>query len=50
MFINFIVREGRRRLRSKDVPAIFQGLPSSLIYVGILSLAIYGLVGHAVVL
>lgn len=50
VFIIFIVREGRRRLRSKDVPAIFQGLPSSLIYIGILSLAIYGLVGHAVVL
>ena len=50
VFIIFIVREGRRRLRSKDVPAIFQGVPSSLIYVGILSLAIYGLVGHAVVL
>lgn len=50
VFIIFIVREGRRRLRSKDVPSIFQGLPSSLIYIGILSLAIYGLVGHAVVL
>lgn len=50
VFIIFIVREGRRRLRSKDVPGIFQGLPSSLIYIGVLSLAIYGLVGHAVVL
>ena len=50
VFIVFIVREGRRRLRSKEVPAIFQGLPSSMIYIGILSLAIYGLVGHAVVL
>lgn len=50
VFMIFLVREGRRRLRSKDVPAIFQGLPSSLIYIGILSLAIYGLVGHAVVL
>ncbi len=50
VFIIFILREGRRRLRSKEVPAIFQGLPSSLIYIGILSLAIYGLVGHAVVL
>ena len=50
IFIVFIVREGRRRLGNKAVPAIFQGLPSSLIYVGILSLAIYALVGHAVVL
>ena len=46
----FIVREGRRRLRSKAVPAIFQGLPSSMIYIGVLSLAIYALVGHSVVL
>ena len=50
IFIVFIVREGRRRLNNKAVPAIFKGLPSSLIYVGILSLAIYALVGHAVVL
>lgn len=40
-----VVDEGRRRLRSKDVPAIFRGLPSTLIYIGIISLAIYGLVG-----
>ena len=40
-----VVDEGRRRLRSKEIPAIFRGLPSSLIYIGILSLAIYGLVG-----
>ena len=45
-----IVREGRRRLRSKAVPSIFQGLPSSMIYIGVLSLAIYALVGHTVVL
>lgn len=50
VFIVFIVREGRRRLRSKAIPAIFQGLPSSMIYIGILSLAIYALVGHTVVL
>ena len=39
-----VVDEGRR-LRSKDIPHIFRGLPSVLIYIGILSLAIYGLVG-----
>ena len=49
-FIVFIVREGRRSLRSKAVPAIIQGLPSSMIYIGVLSLAIYALVGHSVVL
>jgi len=45
-----IVREGSRRLRSKNVPTIFKGLPSALIYIGILSLAIYGLLGHGIVL
>ena len=50
VFAVFIVREGRRRLRSKAISLIFQGLPSSMIYVGVLSLAIYALVGHTVVL
>ena len=50
VFAVYIVREGRRRLRSKAVPSIFQGLPSSMIYIGVLSLAIYALVGHTVVL
>lgn len=49
-FIVFIVREASGRLSSKAVPAIFQGLPSSMIYIGVLSLAIYALVGHSVVL
>ena len=48
LFAVAIVDEGRRRLRSKDVPGVFKGLPSSLIYIGILSLAIYGLVGHSI--
>lgn len=50
LFAVFVVDEGRRRLRSKAVPAIFKGLPSSLIYIGILALAIYGFVGHSVAL
>lgn len=50
VFAVFVVREGRRRLRSKAIPSIFQGLPSSMIYIGVLSLAIYALVGHTVVL
>ncbi len=41
-----VVEEGRRRLRSKDIPIIFKGLPSSLIYMGILSLALYALLGR----
>lgn len=35
---------------SKAISSIFQGLPSSMIYIGVLSLAIYALVGHTVVL
>ena len=50
VFAVFIGREGRRRLRSKAISSIFQGRPSSMIYVGVLSLAIYALVGHTVVL
>ena len=50
VFAVFIVREGRRRLRSKAIPSIFQGLPATMIYIGVLSLAIYALVGHTVVL
>lgn len=46
VFAVFIIREGRRRLRSKAVPVIFKGLPSTLIYIGIFSLALYGLLGH----
>lgn len=48
LFAVLVVDEGRRRLQAKDVPSIFKGLPSSLIYIGILSLAIYGFVGHVV--
>ena len=50
VFAVFVVREGRRRLRSIAISSIFQGLPSSMIYIGVLSLAIYALVGHTVVL
>ncbi len=50
LFAVFAVDEGRRRLLSKDIPVIFKGLPSALIYMGILALAIYGLVGHSVVI
>ena len=48
LFAVAIVDEGRRRLQSKDVPATFTGMPISLIYIGILALAIYGLVGHSI--
>lgn len=48
LFAVLIMDEGRRRLRSKAIPAVFRGLPSYLIYIGILSLALYGLLGHGI--
>ena len=41
-----VVNEGQRKLRSRAVPAAFRGLPITLLYIGILSLAIYGFIGH----
>ena len=43
-----IVAEGQRKLQSEAVPAPFRGLPITLIYIGILALAIYGFTGHMV--
>lgn len=42
----FIVSEGRRRIELSRVPAAFKGLPAALIYIGLISLAFYGLTGH----
>lgn len=41
-----LVFEGTRKLRAPHIPAPFRGLPATLIYIGILSLAFYGLIGH----
>ena len=41
-----LVTEAQRKLRSRAVPAAFRGLPITLLYIGILSLAIYGFIGH----
>jgi len=41
-----LVFEGTRKLRGTHIPAPFRGLPATLIYIGILSLAFYGLIGH----
>ena len=41
-----LVLEGTRKLKGTQVPAAFRGLPATLIYIGILSLAFYGLIGH----
>ena len=42
----FIVTEGERKLQSEAVPETFRGLPITLLYLAILSLAGYGMVGH----
>lgn len=34
------------RLSSEEVPASFRGFPITLIYIGLVSLALYGLIGH----
>ncbi len=41
-----LVHSGRERLELCKVPKSFGGLPITMIYIGILSLAIYGLIGH----
>ena len=41
-----IVGYGLTRLEYCRVPKIFRGVPIALIYLGLLSLAFYGLVGH----
>ena len=41
-----VVSESQRKLRSRTVPAAFKGLPITLIYIGILALAIYAFTGH----
>ena len=45
-----LVTEARHRLRSKAIPKAFRGLPITLVYVGVLALAIYGFTGHSVIL
>ena len=45
-----LVTEARRRLRSKAIPEAFRGLPITLVYIGVLALAIYGFTGHSVIL
>ena len=46
MFAMLLLRSGKERLEFSNVSKAFQGLPITLIYIGILSMAIYGLVGH----
>lgn len=41
-----VVYFARKRLAVSPVPRSFRGLPILLVYLGLLSLAIYGLIGH----
>jgi len=45
-----LVTEAQNRLRSRAIPEVFRGLPITLIYIGVLALAIYGFTGHSVIL
>ena len=41
-----IIYYARKRLAISPVPRSFRGLPVLLVYIGLLSLALYGLIGH----
>ena len=41
------VAEGQRKIRNRDVPGSFKGLPVTLLYIGILSLCIYSFTGYS---
>lgn len=43
---SYLVALGYDRLNSDKIPSAFRGFPITLIYIGILSLAFYGLIGH----
>lgn len=45
-----LIEEGERKIRTDKVPSSFRGLPVTLIYISILALALYGLVGHMITL
>lgn len=45
-FSVFLVCEGLKRIDNPDVPRAFRGIPASLLYLGILSLAFVGFTGQ----
>ncbi len=42
----FVLSEGEKRLNEVSIPKSLQGLPINLIYLAILSMAVYGMTGH----
>ena len=45
-----LISESERKIRHDLVPANFQGLPVTIIYISVLALAIYGLTGNSMAL
>lgn len=45
-FVVYLLSLAYEQLNSKDIPPAYRGLPITLIYIGIISLAVYGLIGH----
>lgn len=43
-----LISEGERKIAHDRVPEAFRGLPITLIYISILALGIYGLIGHMI--
>ena len=43
---SYLIALGFERLNSDKIPRVFRGFPITLIYIGILSLAFHGLIGH----
>lgn len=43
----WLIYFGHKRIELCDLPRTFRGLPITLLYIGIISLALYGLVGHS---
>lgn len=46
----YLVAVGYQRLNSEEVPEAFRGYPVLLVYIGILSLAFYAVLGHGLTL
>lgn len=42
----FMIYLGKKRLELIALPRAFKGMPIMLLYIGIISLAVYGLIGH----
>lgn len=46
LLASLVIYEGKTQLDKMNLPKAFKGLPALLLYIGILSLALYGLIGY----